>query len=61
VTRRGYGFSLAAENRVCTQNAEKNLPDGIDAKIVSGCSKRPFSKAATSEDRRRTLWGTLRI
>ena len=29
--------------------------------IYAGCSKRPFSKAAASEDRRRTLWGTLRI
>jgi hypothetical protein len=29
--------------------------------MLAGCSKRPFSKAAASEDRRRTLWGTLRI
>jgi hypothetical protein len=32
-----------------------------DDKIAAGCSKNPSSKAATSEDRRRTLWGTLRI
>src|SRR5580765_4061653 len=30
-------------------------------KYCAGCSKRPFSKAAASEDRRRTLWGTFRI
>jgi hypothetical protein len=29
--------------------------------ILTGCSKRLSSKAAVSEDRRRTLWGTLRI
>jgi hypothetical protein len=29
--------------------------------IFTGCSKRPSSKAAASEDRRRTLSGTLRI
>ena len=27
----------------------------------AGCSKRPFSKAAASEDPRRTLRGTLRV
>jgi hypothetical protein len=27
----------------------------------AGCSKGPSSKAAASDDRRRTLWGTLRI
>ena len=32
-----------------------NLPDGDDVKTVSGCSKRPFSKAAASEEARRTL------
>ena len=25
--------------------------------ILAGCSERPSSKAAASEDRRRTLWG----
>jgi hypothetical protein len=28
---------------------------------IGGCSKSPFSEAAASEDRRRTLWGALRI
>jgi hypothetical protein len=32
-----------------------NLPCGADVKIVSGCSKRLFSKAAASEEARRTL------
>ena len=27
----------------------------------AGCSKRPSSKTAASEDLRRTLWGTLRV
>ena len=34
---------------------------GTDVKIIAGCSKRLSSKAAASEDRRGTLWGTLRI
>ena len=38
-----------------------DLPYGGDVTIVSGSSKRLSSKAAASEDRRRTLWGTLRI
>jgi hypothetical protein len=32
-----------------------------DVRNVAGCSKRLSGKAAASEDRRRTLWGTLRI
>jgi hypothetical protein len=32
-----------------------NLLDGVDVKIVAGCSKRPSSKAAASEEARRTL------
>jgi len=32
-----------------------NLPCGADVKIVSGCSKSLFSKAAASEEARRTL------
>jgi hypothetical protein len=38
--------------------------DHCEGKVLlspAGCSKRPFSKAAASEDRKRTLWGTLRI
>jgi hypothetical protein len=31
------------------------FPYGVDVKIVSGCSKRPSSKAAVSEEARRTL------
>jgi hypothetical protein len=31
------------------------LRDGVDVKIASGCSKRLSSKAATSEEARRTL------
>ena len=42
------------------------LVTGIEVGVVvrelpTGCSKRLSSKAAASEDRRRTLWGTLRI
>ena len=33
----------------------KNLSYGADVKIASGCSKRPSSKAAVSEEARRTL------
>ena len=32
-----------------------NLPYGADVTIVSGCSKGPSSKAAASEEARRTL------
>jgi predicted HNH restriction endonuclease len=32
-----------------------NLPNGVDVTIVSGCSKRPSSKAAVSEEARRTF------
>ena len=32
-----------------------SLLDGVDIKIIAGCSKRPFSKAAASEEARRTL------
>jgi hypothetical protein len=35
--------------------------DAIVRERPTGCSKRLSSKAAASEDRRRTLWGTLRI
>jgi hypothetical protein len=34
---------------------------GTDVKIIAGYSKRLSRKAAASEDRRRTLWGALRI
>ena len=32
-----------------------SLPYGTDVSIVSGCSKSPSSKAAASEEARRTL------
>ena len=32
-----------------------SLPCGVDVKIVSGCPQRPSSKAAASEEARRTL------
>jgi hypothetical protein len=34
---------------------------GDYVEVAAGCSKRLSSKAAVSEDRRRTLWGTLKI
>jgi hypothetical protein len=48
-------------NSVYTQYAVGIFHIGVDVNKVSGCSKRLSSKAAASEDRRRTLWGTLRI
>jgi len=34
---------------------------GLFPEILAGCSESSSSKAVASEDRRRTLWGTLRI
>jgi hypothetical protein len=53
----------------CLQSAGYSLNllvTGIEVGVVvrerpTGYSKRLSSKAAASEDRRRTLWGTLRI
>jgi hypothetical protein len=42
--------------RPCAHERRQTL-----SKFFAGCSERRSSKAAASEDRRRTLWGTLRI
>ena len=43
------------KNSVYTQYTVGTLHNGADVKIASGCSKRPSSKAAASEEARRTL------
>ena len=43
------------ENSVYTQYTVGILHHGADVNIASGCSKRPSSKAAASEEARRTL------
>ena len=43
------------ENLGYTQNTVGTLHNGADVTIASGCSKRLSSKAAASEEARRTL------
>ena len=43
------------ENSVYAQYIAGILQSGTDVNMASGCSKRPFSKAAASEEARRTL------
>jgi hypothetical protein len=34
---------------------------GLDRYLLAGCSERPSSKAAASEEAKRTLWRTLSL
>ena len=47
--------SRLRKNSVYTLKSKQNLANGADNKIIAGCSKRPSSKAAVSEEARRTL------
>jgi hypothetical protein len=53
--------SRLGKNSGSTPCAGGTVPIGVDVNKASGCSKRPSGKANASEDRRRPLWGTLRI
>jgi hypothetical protein len=48
-------YQQAAENSFDAVNMVGGFQYGTEARITSGCSKRPFSKAAASEEARRTL------
>jgi hypothetical protein len=48
-------FSRLWKSSVYTQYTIGILHAGTDVNMVSGCSKRPSSKAAASEEARRTL------
>ncbi len=56
---RGYSLSRPSnrlrKNSVYTQCAVGTFHFGVDVNRASGCSKRPSSKAAASEEARRTL------
>ena len=54
-------FSSLLTNEMTTPKTLPCLRSLTEAQWPAGCSERPSSKAAASEDRRRTLWGTLRI
>ncbi len=43
-------FSRLRNNLVYTENAVETSRNGADVTIASGCSKRPSSKAAASEE-----------
>ena len=61
LTEEGQEASYKAND---VQNFSRKLTAGMargDGNDHAGRSNRPSSKAAAREDRRRTLWGTLRI